>query len=162
MVFLLADIAYGFHLIPSHWVCHSWIGSIVLLVLMSSIFGYGYWKYNQKARVSLDIVTAKKLERPLMIVLLSDLHLGYHNRASELKRWINMINKENPDLVLIGGDIIDRSIRPLVHDGMAEMLRQINAPVFACLGNHEYYASSKENQKNSIKRRIFTFCVMKP
>ena len=37
----------------------------------------------------------------------SDLHIGYHNTRMELARWVDMINAENPDFILIAGDIID-------------------------------------------------------
>ena len=32
------------------------------------------------------------------------------------------------------------SVRPLVEEGMAEEFRRLKAPVYACLGNHEYYS----------------------
>ena len=80
------------------------------------------------------------------IVMMSDLHLGYHNQRPELHRWVEMINAENPDLILIAGDIIDRSVRPLEEQKMWEEFRQLKAPVVACLGNHEYYAG----QPNSL------------
>ncbi len=78
--------------------------------------------------------------RPLRIVMMSDLHLGYHNPRRELARWVDMVNAERPDVVLIAGDIIDMSIRPLIEEDMAAELRRIGAPVYACLGNHEYYS----------------------
>ena len=46
-----------------------------------------------------------------------------------------MINAERPDLVLIAGDIIDISIRPLEEENVAEEFRRIKAPIYACLGN---------------------------
>jgi hypothetical protein len=51
------------------------------------------------------------------------------------------MNAENPDLVLFGGDIIDRSVRPLLEGDCAAEFRRLQAPVMAVLGNHEYYAS---------------------
>lgn len=33
---------------------------------------------------------------------------------------------------------------PLNEDHMAEELRQIKAPVYACLGNHEFYAGESD------------------
>jgi hypothetical protein len=72
--------------------------------------------------------------------MMSDLHLGYHNPRRELARWVDMINAEHPDYVLIAGDIIDMSMRPLIEENMAEEFRRIQAPVYACLGNHEYYS----------------------
>ena len=79
--------------------------------------------------------------------MVSDLHIGYHNPRKELKRWIDMFNAEHPDIVLIAGDIIDMSMRPLEEENMAEELRRIEAPVYACLGNHEFYSNKPEAKK---------------
>ena len=70
--------------------------------------------------------------------MLSDLHAGFHNRRAEVGRWVNMINAEKADLILIAGDIIDGNVRPLLEQGTAEELQRLNAPTLACLGNHEY------------------------
>jgi predicted MPP superfamily phosphohydrolase len=75
------------------------------------------------------------------MVMVSDLHIGYHNRRAELARWIDLINAEKPDLILVAGDIIDMSMRPIMEEKMAEEFRRLNAPVYACLGNHEYYSN---------------------
>jgi hypothetical protein len=67
------------------------------------------------------------------------LHLGYHNTRKELARWVDMINAEKPDFILIAGDLIDGSIRPLNEERMAEEFHRLQAPVYACLGNHEHF-----------------------
>ncbi|KAA6307172.1 hypothetical protein EZS27_041161, partial [termite gut metagenome] len=56
------------------------------------------------------------------------------------KGWIKLINKENPDIVLIAGDAIDNSVRPLYERGIAESFKQINTKygIYASPGNHEY------------------------
>jgi predicted MPP superfamily phosphohydrolase len=76
--------------------------------------------------------------------MLSDMHIGYHNPRKELARWVDMINAEQPDFILIAGDIIDGSMRPLLEENMAEEFHRLKAPVYACLGNHEYYAGNPE------------------
>ena len=53
---------------------------------------------------------------------------------------MDLINAEKPDLVLFGGDIIDRSLRPVVEGNFAEEFHRIDAPVWAVLGNHEYFS----------------------
>ena len=83
----------------------------------------------------------KPIEKPLTIVLASDLHIGYHNRKTELARWVDLINSEHPDVVLIGGDVIDRSLRPVIEDNYAEVFRRIKVPVYTVLGNHEYFGN---------------------
>ena len=89
----------------------------------------------------MNIKTPKPLQHPVKIVMMSDLHLGYHNRKAELARWVDMVNKEKPDLILIAGDIIDISVFPVIQQDMASELQRLEAPIYACLGNHEYYAN---------------------
>ena len=62
------------------------------------------------------------------------------NRKTELQRWVRLLNEENPDLVLFAGDILDGAIRPVREWGLDEEFRDLNAPVYAALGNHEYIA----------------------
>ena len=82
--------------------------------LVALILTLGGFHYHHKYREEMMIVTDKPLEKPLTVVLASDLHIGYHNRKPELARWVNLINAEKPDLILIGGDVIDLSLRPVI------------------------------------------------
>ena len=143
MFFLLADVCRLLHIIPAAYLKNSLTGTLVTAGIMLLVFGYGSFRYHQKQRHDMQITTAKPHARDMRIVMLSDLHIGYHNRRAELERWIQMINAEHPDMVLIAGDIIDRSLRPLIDDNDAEAFRKIEAPVYACLGNHEYFAGQQ-------------------
>ena len=58
-----------------------------------------------------------------------------------------MINDEHADVILIAGDIIDMSMRPLKEERMFEEFHRFNAPVYACIGNHEYYSGEPEAQQ---------------
>lgn len=141
MLFLVLDLGRLVGLIPRHVLYANGITSLAVLVVMTGIFVAGNIHYRHKVRQPLALTTQKPLGHGVKIVMMSDLHLGYHNRRDELARWVDAINAECPDLILIGGDIIDISVRPLLEEGMAEEFRRLKAPVFACLGNHEYYAS---------------------
>ncbi len=138
MLFVLLDLLRLCHLVPTTLLHDSWRGTLAVLATIAVLFTYGYFHYLHKERVALPLQTAKPLASPLRIVMTSDWHLGYHNRRSELARWIDLINAEQPDLVLIAGDIIDRSQRPLRDEHMADEFHRLTAPVYACLGNHEY------------------------
>ena len=105
---------------------------------MLTTFIAGNIHYHHKQRQEINLTTDKPLERPLKIVMLSDLHAGFHNRRAEVGRWVDLINAEDPDLVLIAGDLIDGNVRPLKAQGTAKELQRLTAPTFACLGNHEY------------------------
>ena len=140
ITFLLLDLGRLVRLVPRDWLYANWTTTGVLAALLIGIFVYGYLHYNHKVRQPLQLTTKKPLQREYKLVMLSDLHLGYHNRRSELARWVDLLNDEHADAILIAGDIIDGSMRPLLEERMAEEFRRLNAPVYACLGNHEYYA----------------------
>ena len=144
MVFLVLDLGRWVHLIPPSFTRHSVVGTLSVCGFMVGIFVYGYFNYRHKVRVAIDLKTEKQLVRPLKMVMVSDLHLGYHNRRAELARWVNLMNAEKPDMILIGGDIIDRSMRPLLEERMHEEFKKLQAPIYACLGNHEYYSQYEE------------------
>lgn len=77
---------------------------------------------------------------PLRIVAVSDLHLGYATGKKVLGKYVEKINSLHPDVVLIGGDLIDNSVKPVAEERMWEELGQIDAPdgIFMVPGNHEY------------------------
>ena len=174
MIFLVLDLGRAVHLIPKAWLFGNGYTSLGVFAVMLAIFGYGNAHYYNKVRQPLEIKTDKviSLEEDSMdaqgndsmedaendslrsfgkkvtkIVLLSDLHLGYHNRRSEFKKWVDLINAEHPDLILIGGDIIDSSVRPLLEENVTEEFHCLKAPVYACLGNHEYYSGEPKAQQ---------------
>ena len=140
LVFIVADIASLCHLLPQSLLKDSATGLLGAVGIVALILTLGAIHYPHKYREELTLETEKPLEKPLTIVLASDLHIGYHNRRAELARWVDLINAEKPDLILIGGDIIDRSLRPVTEGHYEEEFRRLEAPVWTVLGNHETYA----------------------
>ena len=147
IAFLLADILSLCHIIPKTFLKNSLPGLLTILGLVAAVMIAGGIHYHHKYREELHLTTSKPIERPLTIVLASDLHIGYHNRKAELSRWVDLINAEHPDLVLIAGDIIDMSLRPVLEGNYAEEFRRIQAPVWNILGNHEYYSHVDQAQR---------------
>lgn len=147
MLFLLLDVGRLLHFVP-RWIMHDNFATFgIIILLMVGIFGYGSLNYAHKVRRALTLTTSKPIERPQKIVMLSDLHLGYHNRRAEMAHWVDIINQEKPDLILIGGDIIDISVRPLMEEDVASEFRRLRAPIYACLGNHEYFSGELQAQQ---------------
>lgn len=147
MLFLVLDLGRLMHLVPRSLVYHNWQSALVIFVMIFGIFLYGNLHYKNKVRVPLELKTSKPLSREYRVVMLSDLHLGYHNPRQEFARWVDIINAEKPDFILIAGDIIDGSMRPLLEEKVAEEFHRLKAPVYACLGNHEYYAGEPQAQQ---------------
>ena len=144
MVFLLLDIGRLIHLVPDAWLKHNGTTSLVLTALMLLTFIGGNIHYHNKQRQEIHLTTAKRLARPLKIVMVSDLHAGFHNPSDEVGRWVDMINAEKPDLILMAGDLIDGNVRPLLAQGTARQLQRLEAPAISCLGNHEYITGIKQ------------------
>ena len=138
IIFLVLDLGRLVHLVPRSLLFNNWQTALAIFVLVFGVFLYGNIHYYNKVRVPLEL-TSKKLSRDYRVVMVSDLHLGYHNTRKELARWVDMINAEKPDFILIAGDLIDGSIRPLNEERMAEEFHRLQAPVYACLGNHEHF-----------------------
>lgn len=138
LAFLLLDIGRLVHLVPADWLKHNAVTTAALSGIMITTFVAGNIHYHNKQRQEISLTTDKRLEKPLKIVMMSDLHAGYHNRRSEIGRWVDMVNAENADLILIAGDILDGKERPLREQGTMEELQRLNAPAIACVGNHEF------------------------
>jgi len=143
IIFLLADILSLCRVLPRSFLSGSTAGLLGIIGLVAFLMVCGGFHYRHKYREEMTLRTDKPLEKPLTVVLASDLHLGYGNRRAELARWIDLINAENPDLVLFGGDIIDLHLRPVVEGNYAAEFRRLTAPVFAVPGNHDYYGKEK-------------------
>lgn len=143
IIFIVADVLTLCRLLPKTVLSGNGVGLLAIVGIVAAIMLAGNLHYRHKYREELTIRTSKPLEKPLTIVLASDLHIGYHNRRAELARWIDLFNAEQPDLVLIAGDIIDRSTRPLLEGDYAAEFRRLKAPVLSVLGNHEYFSGLK-------------------
>lgn len=154
MLFLLLDLGRLVRLVPKHFLYNSWPGTLAVVGVLVAVFVYGNIHYHHKQRQELNLNTSKNVSKALKVVMVSDLHLGYHNRRAEFARWVDLINAERPDLVLIAGDIIDISIRPLEEENVAEEFRRIKAPIYACLGNHEYMSGEEKAERFYREARI--------
>ena len=147
ILFFVLDLARLCHIIPRTFLYNNWYTALGITILMVGVFVYGNLHYQHKYRQELTLTSSRPLARPLKLVMVSDLHIGYHNPRTELHRWVDMINAEKPDLILIAGDIIDMSMRPLKEERMHEEFQRLLAPVYACLGNHEYYSGEPGAQQ---------------
>ena len=116
-------------------------GFSISLGVVVCLLTYGYFNYKHPDINHLDITIDKPLSgEPIKIVAISDVHLGNGTRKAQLKQFVEMINAQHPDLIIIGGDLIDNSLIPLYQQKMAEELNLLKAPmgIYMAPGNHEY------------------------
>lgn len=93
-------------------------------------------------------------EDGLRIVFVSDIHLGNIVGNSRLEKLIGVINSESPDLVLLGGDIVDEDVEYFIDEKMADRLEKIDSKhgVYGVLGNHEYIGGSEEKFEEILSK----------
>ena len=74
------------------------------------------------------------------VVQIGDLHLDDWSKPARLDRIAEMVNAENPDLIVVTGDFASYSARKLDTGRLVGALRRLSAPdgVLAILGNHDY------------------------
>jgi predicted MPP superfamily phosphohydrolase len=152
MIFLVLDALRIVPCFPADAILRkNWLSLAVIVGLVAAIFVYGHLRYLHKERVELALTVHKSIGQaePLTIVALSDLHLGDNIGRDELAGWVELINAERPDIVLIAGDIVDFDVRPLYDRRMAEVFRRIRSTygVYAVMGNHEYIAGANSSMK---------------
>ena len=114
----------------------------------------GNYKFNHPKIVTLNLSTKNpKQNRDLKIVAVSDLHLGISIDKKMLQGYVKMINDQHPDIVLLAGDVSDRSMIPVIEQNMMEEFQAIKAPlgVYAINGNHEHYAETPTATADYLK-----------
>jgi predicted MPP superfamily phosphohydrolase len=96
----------------------------------------------------IDIKTEKHFEEKnnFKVAGLSDLHLGLGTDKNKLAKTIDLINRENPDIILIAGDLIDNNVGPVREQQMYRELNRLNAKhgIYMAPGNHDYISGMKE------------------
>ncbi|GHT49303.1 metallophosphatase [Bacteroidia bacterium] len=120
-------------------------------VLVSVLLLYGNYQFNHPKIVEQKIIlhNATSLKpQTLKIVAVSDLHLGIQIGKKKLQKYVQLINAQQPDVIVIAGDLIDNNVLPLNVEHMEEELNQLQAPlgVYFCLGNHEYLSGIDDSR----------------
>jgi uncharacterized protein len=136
-------INYFFHFSSDNlFVFRQWAGVFSVFIIVIAMI-IGNYKFNHPTLVRKDITIEKPfIQKELKVVLASDIPLGNSIDKIRLKKYVDLINSRNPDLILLAGDITDRSFAPVAEQNMKDELALLEAPmgVFAISGNHEYYS----------------------
>lgn len=136
-------------------------GFILSLGFTTCLLAYGYFNHKHPDINRIDITIDKPLEGDSMkVIAISDVHLGNGTRKARLKEFVNMINAEQPDLIVIAGDLIDNSLLPLYQQNMAEELNQLKASmgIYMIPGNHEYISGIEECKRFLEKTPVRLLC----
>ena len=118
------------------------IGGIAGWVLALLVVAAGYINAQNRIVREVKVRIASHLDAPLTIAAVTDVHLGLQIGRADLDRMVDRINRLNPDIVVIGGDLFDEDLTPVVNGKFGDALYRLRARygVFAVTGNHEYFS----------------------
>ena len=117
----------------------SWVGIAAGTTLFGSLL-YGFsnqYKYQIK-RVKLAFDNLPASFQGLKIIHISDIHSGSFMDKNAVAHGVEMIMKENADLILFTGDLVNDKATEM--ENYVDVFSQLKAPmgVFSTLGNHDY------------------------
>ena len=74
------------------------------------------------------------------IILLTDIHLGQVLGRSYSEKLVERVNQQNPDIILIAGDLLDEKIRYIERENSLEPLAKFKSThgTYMAFGNHDY------------------------
>ena len=117
----------------------SWLGIAAGSTLFGSLV-YGFSnKYNyQVKRIKLSYDNLPAAFKGLKIVHISDIHCGSFLNKKAVEHGVDMIMKENADLILFTGDLVNDKATEM--DNYKDVFSKVKAPlgVYSTLGNHDY------------------------
>lgn len=135
----------------------SWTGFAVGGTLFG-LFTYGFSnKYNYRIkRLKLAFDNLPQGFKGLKIVQLSDIHSGSFTDKNAVNNGIDMVLKENADLILFTGDLVNDRYEEM--QNYTDVFSRLKAPlgVYSILGNHDYgdYVvwDSKEQKSQNLEK----------
>lgn len=78
------------------------------VIITIFLFSYGYYNINNIKRVEYNLTTEKNIYKSqYKIGLLSDLHFENSLDQEKLRELVEKLNKENLDILILAGDIVD-------------------------------------------------------
>ncbi len=131
-------------------------------ILSFLLVAHGIFINKTNFQVRKQIITSKKIPTAfnnLKIIHISDLHIGsFHKDTKAIEKLVTQINKENPDLILFTGDMINNYASEM--DEFIPTLKRMKAKYgkYSILGNHDYgeyvHWKSENKEKQNLKSLI--------
>ncbi len=119
---------------------------LMTLVITVGVSWYGLINSIRPRVVTMEVVSPvlAPLWKDKTIVLFSDTHLGMVRGEKFAQKVSDLVNTQNPDLVLLAGDMIDGPTIP--YETFAQPFSTIRAThgVYYTPGNHEWYNTEPE------------------
>ena len=129
------------------------LGATVLAAIPFSTMLYGITKGKYRYTVNNVKLAFKDLPAAFegfKIVQISDIHAGSFDSKAGVEKGVNMVNAQNPDIIVFTGDMVNSSkdeVNPYI-----DIFNKLSAKhgKFACLGNHDYYGVPRNAPQKEV------------
>ena len=110
---------------------HILIATIAIFIVLALL------AFDVRLKIVQYTITSEKIKKPMRIALVTDLHSCKYGAGQ--KTLIDAVDREKPDMILLGGDIFDDEIPD---DNTKIFLSAIakKYPCYYVTGNHEYWS----------------------
>lgn len=121
------------------------ISALVLVLILAASIGvnvYGLIHGREIKVKHYDVKIDKQVKetKKLRVAFISDCHLSYNSSVKLIKKAVDLINREKPDVVFVGGDMFSSSYNSIKdRKQYTKAFRKIKAKegVFWVYGNHD-------------------------
>lgn len=123
------------------------VGGVIFLGVCTIVL-IGHIQALKTQIIHIPITIQKKVvgQKNIRILMASDLHFGAIIGETWEKKFIDIVHSQNPNIVLLCGDIIDGNIAPVLRKKLGQHLQEIKPAMgmYAITGNHEYIGGIHE------------------
>ncbi|MFJ8013014.1 metallophosphoesterase [Streptomyces sp. NPDC096339] len=122
------------------------IGGVAAAVAVGTVANgaYGVLRGPSVRRVRVPLAKLPRAAHGFRIAVVSDVHLGPILGRAHTQRIVDTVNRTQPDLIAIVGDLVDGDVHDL--GPAAEPLRRLAARhgSYFVTGNHEYFSGARQ------------------
>jgi len=110
------------------------------LALMITLYALFEAKHIRTEHIVIPVPKIHGSTERIRIAQISDVHLGLIVREKRLKKILDAVTAQQPDVLVSTGDLLDGQLNDM--SGVAAMLQDVRPRYgkYAVTGNHEYYA----------------------
>lgn len=113
---------------------------LIPFAITAVILGYGYWNMHRVIRTEYTVTTQAPIRgEGYEVLFLSDLHFGTTMDGEDLREYCSRMEADQPDVVILGGDIVDEASTLSQVQEAFSILGQMESGygVYYIYGNHD-------------------------
>jgi len=140
-----------------------WLGLLLIIPSAIVIGGVLNYRHLQVHEYSIEVPRKSSEIGQLKIAFAADFHLGELTDDRFMERFVAKINTLNPDIVLIGGDVLEGDRKDEKTDRFEAQFRRMQSKygVYGVPGNHEAHRGNESDFYDKAGIRLLVDTVQK-